>query len=248
MNQTIETILNHRSIRKFEDEKLTEEQVRLLVEAAQQASTSSNVMAYTIIGITDEDLKEELRKVSGQPYVKDNGHLFVFCGDLNRIHQLGSSEDREEMQQTIESTEQFIVTTVDAALAAQNMAIAAESMGLGICYLGSLRNDVYRVNELLELPDHVVPLFGMAAGYPKHEPEKRPRLPFEAIYHENKYKANTKQQKLIEQYDKELKAYYEARSKNKRVDTWTDQMIRKYSKPSRMEVTPFVKEKHLNKQ
>ncbi|WP_339227525.1 oxygen-insensitive NADPH nitroreductase [Oceanobacillus sp. FSL K6-2867] len=245
MNQTVETILNHRSIRKFKDEPVTKEQIHTIIKAARQASTSSNVMAYTIIGITDTSLKEELYKVSGHLHVKNNAHLFIFCGDLNRINQL--ADDTVSIEDNLESTEQFIVATIDAALAAQNATIAAESMGLGICYIGSLRNDINRVNELLELPQHVLPLFGLVVGHPDHQPDIKPRLPLEAVYHENKYLPFQEQQKFIEAYDNEIEQYYQTRSSNTKIDTWTDQMIRKFSQPTRMDVSPFVKQKGLNK-
>ncbi|WP_337019853.1 oxygen-insensitive NADPH nitroreductase [Oceanobacillus massiliensis] len=227
MNQVIETILNHRSIRNFKEEKLSSDQVQMIVEAAQQASSSSNVMAYSIIGVTDQSLKNELYGISGHSHVKNNGHLFIFCGDLHRIHQLAQDHPNKDMEENMESTEQFIVATVDAALAAQNAAIASESMGLGICYIGSLRNDINRLNELLKLPEHVFPLFGLAVGYPDQNPEIKPRLPLEAIYHENQYLPFSEQQAHITTYDNEMQNYYESRSSNTKVDTWTDQMLRK---------------------
>ena len=247
MNQTIETLMNHRSIRKFKDDKLSAEQIETIVKAAQRASTSSNVMAYTIIGITESSLKEELYKVSGQPYVKDNAMLFVFCADSHRLSQLDSGGISEALPVNMESTEQFIVSTVDAALAAQNAAIAAESMGLGVCYIGSLRNDINRVNELLHLPEHVIPLFGLVTGYPDHQPEIKPRLPLPAVYHENGYRSFADQKPYIDTYDEEMIAYYGERSSNNKVDNWTDQMLRKYSSPTRMDVTEFVKRKQMNK-
>ncbi|MFD1039044.1 oxygen-insensitive NADPH nitroreductase [Virgibacillus byunsanensis] len=247
MNNTLDTIMNHRSIRKFKDEKLTKEQIHTIVKAAQQASTSSYIMAYTIVGITDEDIKMKLSEVSGQPYVKDNGHLFVFCADLNRINQQATSELQEKMQASIESTEKFIVATVDTALAAQNAVIAAESMGLGVCYLGSLRNNISRVNDILELPEHVIPLFGLALGYPDEQPEKKPRLPLDVVYHENTYANDEQQRSKINDFDQQLKEYYKNRKTNTRIDTWSEQMIRKYSKTIRMDVTQFVKDKKLNK-
>ncbi|RFA37554.1 nitroreductase A [Virgibacillus dokdonensis] len=247
-HSAIQTIMNHRSIRKFKDKKLTEEQIQTIVEAAQMASTSSYVMAYTIIGVTDERIKEKLAAISGQSYVQNNGHLFVFCGDLHRTEQLGSQEDREQMQQSLASPEQFIVMTVDAALASQNAAIAAEDLGLGICYLGSLRNDVYQVSELLQLPERVVPLFGMAVGYPDHEPEQKPRLPIDVIYHENHYQPFEHQLPFIKDFDKQLHSYYEKRKQNNRNDNWSKQMIRKFSIPTRMDVGSFLHEKNINKQ
>lgn len=248
MNQTIETLLQHRSIRKFKDEQLTTEQIHAIIRAAQQAATSSHVMAYTIIGVTDPTLKTELSKVSGQPYVQENGHLFVFCADLNRIQQLASAEEQVVIQENMESTEQFIITVVDTALAAQNAATAAESMGLGICFLGSLRNDIQRVSTLLNLPDRVIPLFGLAAGYPDQQPEIKPRLPLEAVYHENTYPSEKAQQQLVQEFDKELLNYYQNRTSNARKTTWSSQMLNKYKRPTRLDVGPFVKEKHLNKQ
>lgn len=246
MNETIQTILNHRTIRKFTNQKLSEEQIQLIVKAAQRASTSSYVMAYTIIGVTDEEKKKQLTSISGQPYVNENGHLFVFCADLYRIYEQTSKNTI--VQEGLQSTEQFIVATIDAALAAQNASIAAESMGLGICYLGSLRNDIRKTNDILHLPEYVIPLFGLAVGYPAKEYEQKPRLPLDVVYHENVYDTDSKkQQQLIKQFDEEISSYYSKRTENKRTDTWTDQMQRKYNKLIRMDVNEFVKDKNLNK-
>lgn len=248
MNDTINLISNHRSIRKFKNEQLTTEQIHTIIGTAQQASTSSYVMAYTVIGITDETVKAKLKEVSGQEYVAENGHFFVFCADLNRIYQQASAKEQEAMQESIESTEKFLVSTVDTALVAQNTVIAAESMGLGTCFIGSLRNNINRVNDILELPDYVVPLFGMAVGYPDENPDKKPRLPIEVVYHENKYDKNYQfQQELIDNFNEELKMYYQTRSYNTRTDTWSEQMVRKYKKAIRMDVTTFIKNKKLNK-
>lgn len=248
MNQTIETLLNHRSIRKFSGEKLTSEQIKTILQAAQHASTSSHVMAYTIIGVTDEDLKAQLQEISGHHHVKDNGYLFIFCADLQRNYQLTAEVNGEAAKQNIESTEQFIVSTIDATLAAQNAAIAAESMGLGICYIGSLRNDINQVDKLLNLPEYVVPLFGLAVGYPERRPEIKPRLPMDLIFHENTYDHDKeKQDRLIREFDNYIETYYQTRTSNQKVTTWTEQMKNKYRVPTRMDVSPYVKSKKLNK-
>ena len=245
MNETIQLLHNHRSIRKFTTEEISAEQIRTIIEAGQRASTSSNVMAYSVIGITDKNIKKELQKVSGQPYVENNGYLFVICADLNRNLHLGTSEEQEKIKVIIESTEQFIVATIDAALVTQNMVIATESLGLGACFLGSLRNDINRVDELLELPDYVIPLYGLAIGYPNHQPETKPRLPFEAVFHENTYDSNKKQ--FVTEYDEILQTYYQERSTNNKAETWTEQMRSKYTVPTRMDVSSYVKNKKMNK-
>ncbi|MDV2582323.1 oxygen-insensitive NADPH nitroreductase [Alkalibacillus haloalkaliphilus] len=244
MNQTIELLMNHRSIRKFKQENLTDEQIKTIIQAGQAASTSSYYQAYTVIGITDEKLKQQLREVSGQEYVEHNGHLFVFCADLNRMYQSQDETTQEKMKDNIENTEFFMMATIDATLAAQNAAVASESLGLGICYLGSLRNDINRVNELLNLPQYVIPLFGMAVGVPDEEPDVKPRFDFNAIYHENSYQDHTK---YVEQFNETTEHYYEDRSFNTKVDNWSKQVERKLSKPMRMDVTDFVKQKGFNK-
>lgn len=225
MNSIIETILNHRSVRSFEEKKLTKEQIEIIVRSAQAASTSSFIQAYSIIGVTDPKMKKQLAELAGnQPYVEHNGHFFVFCADLHRHEMIGKMENKEVLY-SIESTEKFMVSLIDTALAAQNAAIAAESMGLGICYIGGIRNQLNEVREVLHTPEHVIPLFGMAIGYPKDLNEQKPRLPFEHIYHENKYEQDeVKLKAQLEEYNRLIAQYYEERTNGARKDTWTSQM------------------------
>ncbi|MBH0228902.1 oxygen-insensitive NADPH nitroreductase [Halobacillus yeomjeoni] len=244
MNATIETLLNHRSIRSFKDTRLNQEQIDTLVAAAQQASTSSYMMAYSIIGVTDEDKKAELADITGQNYVKENGHLFIFCADLYRTTIKADKKQYEEMLANLENSEHFLVSAIDAALAAQNAAIAAESMGLGICYIGSIRNQMARVDELLSLPKHVIPLFGMVVGEPAQKPEQKPRLPKEAVYFENEY---SRYEEELDTFNETIAAYYRSRSNNNRQDSWTDQMLRRFQTPMRMDVTEIVQNKGFNK-
>ncbi|MDC3416561.1 oxygen-insensitive NADPH nitroreductase [Aquibacillus salsiterrae] len=247
MNNQIETLLSHRSIRKFTKKKLSNEQIQTILQAASMASTSSYMMAYTIIGVTDEIKKEKLASISGQPYVKENGHLLIFCADLNRNTLFADQTDLEKMKVNLENTEHFLVATIDASLAAQNAAIAAEALGLGICYLGSIRNNIEEVDRLLNLPNYVIPLFGMAIGEPDYSPEKKPRLPIDAFYSENSYMDEKVTEKSLNDFDQTIASYYQSRSSNNRNDFWTDQMKRKLIKPNREDVGPYTKTKKLNK-
>lgn len=244
MNQTIETLLNHKSIRKFKDLPLNDEQLSTILAAAQQASTSSYMMAYSIIGVTDIEKKEELADITGQDYVKDNGHLFIFCADLHRVTMKASNEQYKDMLPNLENSEHLLVSSIDAALAAQNAAIASESMGLGICYIGSIRNQLDRVDELLALPKHVIPLFGMVVGVPDHDPDLKPRLPQAAIYFENEYQQHSQE---LDSFDQTIAEYYRSRSSNTRMDSWTEQMLRRFTKTMRMDVTDLVEKKGFNK-
>ncbi|CEG25959.1 oxygen-insensitive NADPH nitroreductase [Bacillus sp. B-jedd] len=248
MNETIETILKHKSIRKFQDKPLAEEQIRTIVECAKAASTSSFIQAYSIIGVKDQEKKQRLAEIAGsQNYVAANGHFFVFCADLYR-HALIGEREGGDVKESIESTEKFMVAVIDAALAAQNAAIAAESMGLGICYIGGLRNNLEEVQNLLSTPERVIPLFGMAVGYPDQNPGMKPRLPFSHIYHEDRYEQDQENYlRQIGEYDHEIAAYYEERTGGKRHDTWSRQITGMLEKKSRMYMKAFVEKNKLNK-
>ncbi|MBD1379743.1 oxygen-insensitive NADPH nitroreductase [Metabacillus arenae] len=248
MNTTIETILRHRSIRKFKDKALTDEQIETIVRSAQAASTSSYIQAYTIIGVDDLDIKARLAELAGnQSYVAENGHFFVFCADLHR-HEVISELHSQDFSESLESTEKYMVAVIDAALAAQTASIAAESMGLGICYIGGIRNQLDKVSELLNTPDRVIPLFGLAVGYPDQEPYLKPRLPLENVYHKNGYQQNDQlYKKQLEEYDQEISAYYHERTGGKRKETWTGQMAKMLSLPKRMYMKDFVEKKGFNK-
>lgn len=249
MNEVIDTLRAHRSVRSFTDEQLTEEQIRVIVESAQRASTSSFIQAYSIIGVTDFEKKKRLSEIAGhQAYVVENGHFFVFCADLHRHEVIGEMSGKD-LQKTLESDEKLLVAVIDAALASQNAAVAAESMGLGICYIGGIRNDLFTVKEVLELPERVIPLFGMAVGVPARVEDQKPRLPFNHIYHENTYDSNPDRIKQsLSTYDEAIHEYYMVRGANQRIDTWTGQMGRVLSKTVRLDVKDFLKAQGYLKQ
>ncbi|WP_377888504.1 oxygen-insensitive NADPH nitroreductase [Alkalihalobacillus sp. R86527] len=244
MNQTIETLLEHRSIRDFENKPLTEEQIYTIVRSAQAASTSSYIQAYSIIGVKDKSKKKKLAELAGnQSYVEENGHFFVFCADYNRHHEAASLHDIDITEAT-ESTEKFMVGLIDASLAAQNAAIAAESMGLGICYIGGLRNSLAEVSDLLNLPSKVIPLFGLCVGYPIQTPDKKPRLPIRNIYHVDEYEPNKEEFiKGLKEYDATISSYYHDRTKGQRNAGWTSLMANKLGKPVRTYMKQFLQNK-----
>lgn len=241
MNQVIERILDHRSIRSFLDKPLTVEQIQTIVECAQSASTSSYVQAYSIIGISDPEKKAKLAEFAGsQTYVEKSAHVFVFCADLHRI-EIGGEMEGKNVSELLESTENFMVACIDAALAAQNAALAAESMDLGICYIGGIRNNIQAVSELLNIPYRVIPLFALIVGYPKKRPDKKPRLPLANVYHENSYQTNKQVfMKQLEGYNEDIYTYYDQRTNGKRKETWTEQVSNMLDKKRRLFMKNYV--------
>ncbi|MBC1885478.1 oxygen-insensitive NADPH nitroreductase [Listeria seeligeri] len=244
MNQVVDTILGHYSVRKFADKALTEETLATLIKSAQAASTSSFVQAYSIIGVSDKQIREKLSVIAGnQPYTVETGQLFIFVADLARHHAILEKEGSDVS--ALSTSEKWLVAVIDAALAAQNMAIAAESLDLGICYIGGIRNDVEKVAEILELPPYTMPLFGLTVGHPDTKQEiAKPRLPQELIYHQNTYqKINTV---ALEEYDDQIKQYYHERTAGKRVESWSEQIARGLGRENRLDLKAFLEKQHLN--
>lgn len=244
-----ELMKQHHSVRKFKNQPLGSETVEKLVEAGQSASTSSYLQTYSIIGVEDPSIKARLKEVSGQPYVLDNGYLFVFVLDYYR-HHLVDEVAASNMETSYGSAEGLLVGTIDVALVAQNMAVAAEDMGYGIVYLGSLRNDVARVREILNLPDYTFPLFGMAVGEPSDEENgsPKPRLPFKHIFHEDQYDANQHQQrKELEAYDQVVSEYYKERTHGVRTENWSQQIETFLGRKTRLDMLDELKKQDLFK-
>ncbi|WP_026700879.1 oxygen-insensitive NADPH nitroreductase [Salibacterium aidingense] len=245
MNPAIETILNHRSVRNFKNDPIPESNINEIIRAAQSASTSSFLQAYSIIGVTSQEKKDRLAALAGgQTYVSENGYFFVFCADLSR-HLTAASVHEQDISASVESTEGFMVAVIDAALAAQNAAIAAESMGLGICYIGGLRNNLEAVSSLLQTPDNVLPLFGMAVGWPDSYQEQKPRLPQTVIFHENEY--NEIKHAQLRAYDQTIFNYYRSRANTKKEITWTSQVSSALAKSKRLYLNKFVPQKGFMK-
>ena len=136
-------------------------------------------------------------------------------------------------------TEQFIIATVDAALYAQNVVIAAESAGLGICYIGAIRNDPARATTLLDLPENVYPVFGLCLGYPAQNPEPKPRLPMPVMLKENSYDASAEEAQ-IKTYDEVVRTYYATRTGNPKSQSWSEQMTGLLGKEARPHMRDFL--------
>ena len=107
------------------------------------------------------------------------------------------------------------------------MVVAAESLGMGTVFLGSLHNDAQQIIDLLELPEYTFPAVGLAVGWPNQEPQLKPRLPKEIMYMENHYQVLENPLKDIEAYDEEITGYYDTRDLNNRVDRFSKQVADK---------------------
>lgn len=217
MNDTIEILLNHTSIRKYKDKPISKEMVDTIVSCAQMAPTSSHFQAYTIIEVKDPRKREFLASVSGgQKYVVEAPLVLLFCGDLHRGKKYYDNVNPE----VFGNTEQYTIGTIDVALAAQKALIAAQILGLGGVFVGGIRNDVESISKEFKLPELVYPLFALCIGYPDDSPETKPRLP-QGIVHKIDFYDESKDKELIDQYNETMTKYYIDRTDGQEDDNWT---------------------------
>ena len=240
MNQIIDLLTEHRSIRKFTSSPIDAALFQRLVEAGQAAASSSFLQGVTIMRVTDPNKRAAFKEITGgQAYVEAAPEFLVFCADLSRPMRCCTEHGGSPSEGL---TEHFIIATVDVALYAQNVAVAAESAGLGICYIGAIRNDAARSAELLDLPQQVYPVFGMCIGWPDQDPEVKPRLPVSVVLKENSYSIDGEAE-AIAAYDDEMRTYYATRSANIKIQGWSEQMAGLLGKESRLHMRPFLESK-----
>lgn len=240
MNSTIELLLSHRSIRKFTGQKIPRELFETLIRAGQSAATSNHVQAYSIIHVVNPDNRRTLAELAGgQSYVAECSDFLVFCADMKRSTEAAERAGADIIRGM---TEQLLVASVDTALMAQNVAVAAESEGLGLCYIGGIRNNPAAVSELLRLPDHVYPVFGMCLGYPDQQPEIKPRLPLASILKEDYYQDDN-DAALVAQFDDTMRQYYLARTGSNKETSWSEQLKPLFTSKLRPHMADFLKGK-----
>ena len=221
MHDIHQLLRSHRSIRKFTDDPVSDETLGEIVQSGLSAATSSNLQATTVIRVTNPDTRADISELSGvQPYIQSAGAFTVWCADLHRTKM---ACELAGGSMTSGMTEQFIIATVDVALAAQNAVVAAEAMGYGICYIGAIRNDPQQVADLLQLPDHVYPVFGLCIGTPAQDPEVKPRLPLSVVLKQDVY-SDDDDPAGIADYDETIRAYYAQRTGGTKDSTWTQEM------------------------
>ena len=198
---TIEQIYRHASVRRYRPDPVPAQMVETVVAAGQQSSTSSNLQVYSVVAVTDEEKRARLVKLCGnQEHILEAPVFLAWCADLSRLDRMCEMRGYKQVTEYIEST---LVAIVDVAVAAQTAVLAAESLGLGICYIGAIRNEPAEVIALLELPKLVFPITGMTLGWPAAEPLNRPRLPLEAVLHWEKY-STAREAEALEAYDRAM--------------------------------------------
>jgi len=247
MNTFLDLIASHGSCRHYKLDPLPAATVEVIVSAGQHASTSSNLQACSVIAVSDSSKRAELARLCGdQKHIAEAPVFLAWCADLARLERVAELRGLKQKSAYVES---FLTAALDAAIAAQTAALAAEALGLGICYIGGLRNHPREAIALLKIPRLVFPIFGMTLGWPQKPVRPRPRLPQSAILHWETY--NSEQDSALQTYDHEMAAtgIYENRQVKSHDGTgemedygWLEHTARRVSKPTRIFLREILKE------
>ncbi|MFC3040857.1 NADPH-dependent oxidoreductase [Virgibacillus xinjiangensis] len=227
-NDIIQSLKAHRSFRSYQDKPVADDQLDQIIESVQASPNWANGQQYSIIAVKDEERKKRLAELCGnQKHIEEAPVFLVFCADFYRTH-MASKMERKSME-TINDIDTLIVGVTDVGIALGTAVAAAESYGLGTVAIGGIRRNAVEVVEALDLPEYVIPVSGLCIGHPAEDPGQKPRLPKEAIYHEERY--NHELGPLLEEYNETYSQYLQDRSSNNRTGTWTNFVATFFSKP-----------------
>ena len=225
MNQTIKNQLNHRTIREFTGEKINEETIKTLLEVVNMSASSNGMQNMSIIRVTNPKIKEKLAENGNQAYMARATELWLFIVDSQRNYEIAKELGVEN--DIMISFDKFIQGFTDAIIAAQNLTIAVESLGLGANYFGNIHNDTKKVIEILKMPKLTYPAVGVGFGVPNQNPQIKPRLDINLKTFENSYKIYDSYLNLIKEYDEEMTTYYDLRDSGRKSESFSSQIPKK---------------------
>ena len=227
MKNVKDTLLQRRSIRRYERENISAEDMDFIYQAIRNTPTSYNGQQFSVIDITDQQLKEQLYELTGQKQIKTCNHFLVFCADYNKIRTIANAKNIE-MPPFEKTGDGVIVGIVDAALAMMSALTAAEACGLGTCCIGYTRTAAPKeISQLLQLPQGVFIVCGLTIGIPREQPDLKPKQSTKLIIHQNSYQ-NDSIADLLLKYDETISEYNNTRSGTKTNNDWAAHIIDYY--------------------
>ena len=245
-NNILTLLMQHRSIRHYTDQPLTQTEVSTLVTAAQHAATSTFAQQYSIISITDPAIKQELGTITGHHWLEKSGHYFMLVADQHRNLKIAEKANADTT--ILRSFDKFLASTFDVAIAAEAIVTAGESMGLGSTIMGSILNHTQRVINLLNLPELTFPLLGIAIGHPAEQPDLKPRLPQPLMHFSNQYALPADFDTQLAAYDATTAAYYANRNSHLKQTTFSQHIVQELNRDPqlRAELIAVIKKQGFN--
>ena len=241
MAKTVEnTMLERRCIRKYEAKPVSEEDLAFIRAAVRNTPTSYNAQQFSVIEVTDMALKKELAELIGQSQLEHAAVDFMFLSDFNKLNVAAQAKGLPlpEFQNTADG---LVVGTIDAALAMMSAIVAAVSRGLGTCPIGYARTvDPEKITKILRLPKGVYLVCALAVGVPADMPDLKPKQPENLVFFKNSYGTENMAEKLLD-YDRIIREYHKARSRNQSDEDWISQMLGYYKEAMKTEFLAFLR-------
>ena len=189
MNEILNQLYERKSVRVFEDRPIAPEEKAAILKAAVNAPTAGNQQLYTILDITDQDLKDKLAEsCDHQPFIATGKMVLIFCADCRKWRD---AFEAAGCQPRLPGSGDLLLAVSDAVIAAQNAVVAAQSLGIGSCYIGDIMENCEQQRQLLHLPQYVFPCCMLVFGYPTQQQKERAkpvRAAMDHIVHENSYR------------------------------------------------------------
>jgi len=215
MNEVIRQLNARKSVRVFTEQPITKEEKDAILMAAAMAPTAGNQQLYTIIDVTDQAIKDKLvDSCDHQPFIAQGKLVLVFCADCLKWYEAFLSAGCEPRKPGVGD---LLLAVSDTVIAAQNAVTAAESLGIGSCYIGDIMENYELQKEILQIPDYVFPCAMLVFGYPTEQQlrrEKPRRAALSHIVHENGYRVMNKEElrdmlcvKASSDYDAWIRAF-----------------------------------------
>lgn len=221
------TLLDRRSIRRYERDDIPEDVIEFIHEAIRNTPTSYNGQQFSVVDIDDQSIKEQLYDLTGQKQIKTCRRFLVFCADYNKIYTLAAAKS-SEMPDFPMTADGVIVGVVDATLAMMSALTAAEASGLGTCPIGYARTAAPEaIARILKLPPHVFVVCGLAIGVPREMPDMKPKQPLDLLVFRNEYRQDDMTRDLLA-YDGVISDYNRTRSGTKTENDWCNHIIGYY--------------------
>lgn len=228
MKTVKESLLERVSVRRYERESLTDEQVEFIYAAIRNTPTSYNGQQYTVIDVVDQAIKEELEALIGQKQIKTCNRFMVFCMDYHKI-MAAAEKKGVDMPPFYDTVDGVTVGMVDATLAMMSAIVAVEALGLGCCPIGYARTkDPEAIARILKLPQHVMVVCGLAIGVPREHNDLKPKQSESLLIHTNHYRQDANLASDVLEYDAEVKRYNETRSGDTTANDWVAHIIDYY--------------------
>lgn len=245
--ETIALQLNHKTSRRFSNDPIESDVLKLIVGCGFSAPSKSDLQQSSLIQISDPDLRHEIGNlIPTMPWIIEAPAFFVICGDSRRIRRICKLKQKSFANDHLDA---FLNAASDAAMVLQNMIVAAESVGLGSCPVSVIRNHMTKIVALLSLPKYVFPLAGLCIGRPLKPNYKSMRLPLSVTWHIDKYEDEDLPREVISYDQRRDEVFSIPREKQKFIQEygmcdfygWSEDKARQTSKPERADIGQIIR-------